>query len=61
MFKKIKQLLCDHRYVAYLDVSPYYISVGDEYHNRKSKRYYFICTKCKKQIEVIDSWKNEKQ
>jgi hypothetical protein len=59
MINKIKQLLCDHKYISYLDTEPYFISVGDEYHNRRSKRYYLICAKCKKQIEVIDTWKND--
>jgi hypothetical protein len=58
MINKIKQLLCEHKYIAYLKPEPYFISVGDEYHNRQSKRYYLVCAKCQKKIEVIDVWKN---
>jgi hypothetical protein len=59
MIDKIKQLLCDHKYIAYLDPNPYFVSLGDEHNNRKSKRYYLTCVKCNKEIEIIDRWNND--
>jgi hypothetical protein len=59
MINKIKQLLCDHKYIAYLDPNPFFVSLGDEYNNRKSKRYSLTCVKCNKEIEIIDRWNND--
>lgn len=53
--KKIKQLFCNHRYVffPYEDI---YLSVGDDYHERKSRLYRGECTKCNHQIDFIKRW-----
>lgn len=57
MFKYIKQLFCNHKYKINLNSKPEYLSVGDEYADRKTKKYHWCCVKCGKQFDVLKSWK----
>ncbi|MGL5718862.1 MAG: hypothetical protein ACRCX2_38020 [Paraclostridium sp.] len=52
---KFKQLICDHNFIIFPS-EEVYLSVGDEYHNRKSKKYICECSKCKKQIKFTKRW-----
>jgi len=60
MLQAIKSLFCNHVFYAYLSDKPHYTSVGDEFYDRKSRRYYLECIKCAKKIDVVDVWTNEK-
>ena len=57
MFRKLKQLFCNHKYIFQCSTEPYYLTCGDKNDNRKSIRYYGYCCKCGKEIEIIKSWK----
>jgi hypothetical protein len=59
MFRRLKQLLCDHFYFSYVQYEPYYISDGDEYHDRRSIHYIHICQKCGKKIESVIKWNHD--
>lgn len=59
MFKRIKQLFCNHKYILNCSIEPYYLTYGDENSNRKSVRYYMYCCKCSKKIEIIKDWKSD--
>lgn len=56
MFKTIKRLLCNHKYIIHARLKPCYISCGDEHQERKSREYYLICSKCNNTITVIKDW-----
>ena len=59
MLKKLKSLFCNHLFYSYLSDKPYYTSVGDEFYDRRSLRYYVVCARCNKRIDVVDVWTNE--
>ncbi|HEY8890231.1 MAG TPA: hypothetical protein VIM70_08230 [Clostridium sp.] len=54
MFKKIKQLFCNHTYI--LDVWQDHISVGDKYNNIVSAKIVLSCSRCNKEVIIYDKW-----
>ena len=59
MWTWVKQLFCHHFFYSYVHIDPYYVSVGDEYQDRRSVHYYHICRECSKRIDTVEMWNAE--
>lgn len=59
MLKRVKQLFCDHFFITYAQHEPFYISTGDEHHDRRSMHCIHICHKCNKRIDSVSKWNND--
>lgn len=56
MIQKLRQAFCNHFYVQRKHGDPYFVSSGDEYHNRASDHYYLTCSRCGHSIDVVNHW-----
>ena len=58
---KLRQLFCSHFYIVRKHSKPFYVSSGDEYHDRQSDHYYLHCPKCDHTIDVIMHWSTKEE